>query len=393
MNLKELEQKYFFRTYKRLDLLIERGEGCWLISKSGEKYLDLFGGLAVNALGYNNHYVNEAIESQIKKYIHLSNYFLQEPQIKLAELLISITGFKKLFFSNSGTEAMEGAIKLARKWGGDKNKFNIISFNNSFHGRTLGSLSITRREKYREGYAPFLPNCIQSTFNDKNELIKKVDENTLAVVLEFIQGEGGIIEIDYEFVDTISNLRNNFNFLVIADEIQSGVGRTGKFFAFEHYNFKPDICVIAKPIGGGLPLGAILGNEKVADVFTYGVHGTTFGGNPVACSAGEALLNQIIEKNYMENAMKMGDYLKEKLRILQNRFPDYIKLIRGKGLMIGIEMKFKCENIVSCLLENYVLVNCTNENVIRLLPPLIITKEEIDFALEKFEKILKDIKV
>ncbi len=393
MNLKELEQKYFFRTYKRLDLLIERGEGCWLISKSGEKYLDLFGGLAVNALGYNNHYVNKAIESQIKKYIHLSNYFLQEPQIKLAELLIGITGFKKLFFSNSGTEAMEGAIKLARKWGVDKNKFNIISFNNSFHGRTLGSLSITRREKYREGYEPFLPNCIQSTFNDKNELIKKVDENTLAIVLEFIQGEGGIIEVDYEFVDTISNLRNNFNFLVIADEIQSGVGRTGKFFAFEHYNFKPDICVIAKPIGGGLPLGAILGNEKVADVFTYGVHGTTFGGSPVACAAGEALLNQIIEKNYMENAMKMGDYLKEKLRILQNRFPDYIKLIRGKGLMIGIEMKFKCENIVSCLLENYVLVNCTNENVIRLLPPLIITKEEIDFALEKFEKILKDIKV
>ncbi|RCK77356.1 MAG: Acetylornithine aminotransferase [Ignavibacteriae bacterium] len=392
MELKELEEKYFFKTYKRLDLLIERGEGCWLITKSGEKYLDLFGGLAVNALGYNHPAITKAIEEQIRKYTHLSNYFLQEPQIKLAQLLIQVSGFNKIFFSNSGTEAMEGAIKLARKWGAEKNKFNIISFDNSFHGRTLGSLSITGREKYRKGYEPFLPNCIQSKFNDPDELIKKVDESTLAIVLEFIQGEGGIVEVDSNFLKTIANLRDKYNFLVIADEIQSGIGRTGKFFAFEHYNFKPDICVIAKPIGGGLPLGALLGNEKVANVFTYGVHGTTFGGNPVACAAGEALINQIKEKNLVDNAKQMGDYFQEGLKMLQNKFPNLIRIIRGKGLMIGIEMSFKCENIVAYMLQNNVLVNCTNENVIRLLPPLIINKEEIDFALEKFEYVLKNLK-
>lgn len=389
MNLKDLENKYFFHTYKRFELLIERGEGCWLITKSGERYLDLFGGLAVNALGYNHPEINRAIENQIKKYIHLSNFFLQEPQIELAELLINISSYKKIFFSNSGTEAMEGAIKLARKWGSDKNKHNIISFNGSFHGRTLGALSITGREKYRKGYEPFLPNCIQSRFNDINELKSKVNQNTLAIVLEFIQGEGGIKEVTPEFVSTIEELREKYGFLVIADEIQSGVGRTGKFFAFEHYNFKPDICVIAKPIGGGLPLGAILGNDKVADVFTYGVHGTTFGGNPVACSAGVALISQIIEKKLVQNSADLGSFFMEKLNLLKIKFPNLINEIRGKGLMIGIEMSFNCENIVAEMLKNNVLLNCTNNNVIRLLPPLIIKKEEIDFAVDRLNNLFE----
>lgn len=391
MNLKELEQKYFFQTYKRFELLVDRGEGCWLISKSGEKYLDLFGGLAVNALGYNNPEINKAIENQIKKYIHLSNFFLQEPQIKLAELLINISNFKKVFFSNSGTEAMEGALKLARKWGIDKNKFNIISFNGSFHGRTFGALSITGREKYRKGYEPFLPNCFQSPFNDTEQLKSKVNKNTLAVVLEFIQGEGGIKEVNSKFVTTLGELREKFNFLVIADEIQSGVGRTGRFFAYEHHNFKPDICVIAKPLGGGLPLGAILGNDRVADVFTYGVHGTTFGGNPVACSAGIALVSQILEHRFVENAADMGTYFMEKLNWLKSKFPNLIKEIRGRGLMIGLEMSFNCENLVLEMLKNNVLVNCTNDNVIRLLPPLIIKKEEIDFAIERLNGILENL--
>lgn len=391
LNLKELEEKYFFKTYRRLNLQIEKGEGCWLFSNDGEKYLDLFGGLAVNSLGYNNPKINQAILNQINKYTHISNLFLQETQIKLAKLLIENTPFSKVFFSNSGTEAMEGAIKLARKWGKEKSKINIISFDGSFHGRTYGALSLTGREKYRHGFEPFLPNCYFCEFNNIDGFTKTIDDKTLAVVLEFIQGEGGINHVNQEFVDTISSLRNKFDFLVIADEIQSGIGRTGKFFAFQHYNFLPDIAVVAKPLGGGLPLGAFLGSEKVADVFTYGIHGTTFGGNPVACAAGIALINEIIENNLIDHAKNMGEYFKLKLKELKLKYPSLIKDIRGKGLMLGIELNRNCEDVVSKMLDNKVLINCTNNNVIRLLPPLIITKDEIDIAIEKFDLVFKII--
>lgn len=391
MDIKAREEKYFFKTYKRLDIEIASGEGCWLISKTGERYLDLFGGLAVNSLGYNHPKINEAIRTQIDKYIHLSNLFFQESQVDLAELLIKNSGYKKIFFSNSGTEAMEGTIKLARKWGKEKGKSELISYHGSFHGRTMGALSITGREKYRNGYEPFLQGSIFSTYNDSQELISLVNEKTLAVVLEFIQGEGGINEADTNFVQTISELREKFGFLLIADEIQSGIGRTGKFFAFNHLKIAPDVVVIAKPLGGGLPLGAFLGNERVADVFTYGVHGTTFGGNPVACSAGIATIREIVENGGIQNAEKIGNYLKSKFIELKLKYPNLIKDVRGKGCMLGIELKHEGESLVTEMLKNKVLINCTNTNVIRLLPPLILTKDEADFALEKFDSIFSTL--
>lgn len=391
MNYKEREEKFFFKTYKRLNLEIEKGEGCYLISKDNHRFLDMFGGLAVNALGYNHQKINEAIMNQVQRYIHLSNLFVQDSQVDLAEMLINYSKYNKLFFSNSGTEAMEGVIKLARKWGHPLKKTEIISFTDSFHGRSMGALSLTRRDKYRNGYEPFLQGTNFSTYNDSDELITKVSTNTLAVVLEFIQGEGGVKEAKQEFVSTIKRLRDQFGFLIIADEIQSGLGRTGKLFAFNHFDIEPDIVVIAKPLGGGLPLGAFLGNEKVANVFTYGVHGTTFGGNPVACAAGLATLKEILQNKVMENAADVGHYLKNKFEVLKLKYPKLIREVRGRGLMLGIELTRECEFLVDEMLKRKVLVNCTNTNVIRLLPPLILTKNEADFAVTQFENILSNM--
>jgi acetylornithine/N-succinyldiaminopimelate aminotransferase len=388
MNIFEREEKYFFKTYKRLQIEIEKGEGCYLISKDKTRFLDMFGGLAVNALGYNHPKINEAIINQTQKYIHLSNLFIQDTQVDLAELLIEHSKYKNLFFSNSGTEAMEGAIKLARKWGSHQDKTELISFTDSFHGRTMGALSLTRRDKYRKGYEPFLQGTISSTYNNSKELISKVNTKTLAVVLEFIQGEGGVKEANNEFVSTIKSLQDQYGFLLIADEIQSGLGRTGKLFAFNHFDIKPDIVVIAKPLGGGLPLGAFLGNEKVSDIFTYGVHGTTFGGNPVACAAGLATLKEILLNHVMENAANIGNYLKSKLEDLKSKYPNLIQDVRGKGLMLGMELNKEGESVVTEMFKRKVLVNCTNTNVIRLLPPLILTKSEVDFAITQLDDVL-----
>ncbi len=249
-NLFLKEERYFFRTYKRLGLDIERGEGAYLIARDGKRYLDFFGGLAVNALGYNHPLVNRAIIDQVQKYIHLSNFYVQEPQVDLAERIIQASGFQRIFFSNSGTEAVEGAIKVARKWGKKHGKTELIGLSNSFHGRTMGALSLTERQKYREGYEPFLQNVSHIEFNDVAQLRAAVNVQTLGIVLEFIQGEGGIFVVSPEFAAALNELRQKFGFLIIADEIQAGMGRTGKFFAFEHFGVRPDIVVIAKAIGG-----------------------------------------------------------------------------------------------------------------------------------------------
>src|SRR5437667_7985322 len=343
MDALDREQEYFFRTYKRIPLEIERGEGVYLISKDGRRYLDMFGGLAVNALGYGHKGILDAIKTQSEKYIHLSNYYLQEPQIDLAGMLVQNSGYKRVFFTNSGTEAVEGALKIARKWGKVKSKNKIISFTNSFHGRTLGSLSLMDRPNYKEGFGPFLENFEVIEYNNISALQEKTNEKTLAVVLEFIQGEGGLPEVSENFVKEIQKLKNKYGFLLIADEIQTGLGRTGKLFAFRHFDINPDVVIIAKPLGGGLPLGAILGNEEVGEVLTPGTHGTTFGGNPVACAAGIVFITQIIEKGVMENAKKMGESFKSKLLELKNKYPSHVKEVRGKGLMLGMELNYEGE--------------------------------------------------
>jgi acetylornithine/N-succinyldiaminopimelate aminotransferase len=388
----EKEIKLFFQTYHRLPVEIDYGEGVYLYSKNGKRYIDFFGGLAVNALGYNHPGINSAIEKQIRRYIHLSNYFLQDAQVELADRLIKTSGYKRIFFSNSGTEGMEGAIKLARKWGKSNGKTNLLNLTNSFHGRTMGALSLTDRPKYRDGYEPFLPNTISINFNDIGDLRKRVDNQTVAVVLEFIQGEGGINVVSNEFAEELSILQKQYGFLLIADEIQSGVGRTGKFFGFENFPVHPDIIVIAKAIGGGLPLGAIIGGDKVSEVLTYGAHGTTFGGNPVACAAGCAVMEEVVQKNLMKNAGIIGEYIKSQALQLQKEFPLIIKEVRGIGCMLGIDIDRDGQFIVDELLNRGIMINCTNTTVLRLLPPYIITQELCDQLIYELRSILKSIK-
>lgn len=390
-NLFLKEERYFFRTYKRLGLDIERGEGAYLIARDGRRYLDFFGGLAVNALGYNHPAVNKAIIDQVQKYIHLSNYYVQEPQVILAERVIQASGFQRVFFSNSGTEAVEGAIKVARKWGKKNGKSELIGLSNSFHGRTMGALSLTEREKYREGYEPFLPNVSHLQFNDVTQLRAAVNEQTLGIILEFIQGEGGIFVVSPEFALALNELRAKYSFLIIADEIQAGMGRTGKFFAFEHFGVRPDIVVIAKAIGGGLPLGAFLGNERVADILTYGAHGTTFGGNPVACAAGVAVFREVLDNGLMKKAGEIGEYLISQFRILQTEFPALVKEVRGRGCMLGVELTQDAQPVVDTLQDMGYLVNCTHATVLRFLPPFIVTREQCDALAGALRQVFSKI--
>jgi predicted acetylornithine/succinylornithine family transaminase len=389
-NLFLKEERYFFRTYKRLGLDIERGDGVYLIARDGKRYLDFFGGLAVNALGYNHPAVNKAIIDQVHKYIHLSNFYVQEPQVNLAERIIGASGFQRVFFSNSGTEAVEGAIKVARKWGKKHDKTELIGLSNSFHGRTMGALSLTERQKYREGYEPFLPNVSHIEFNDVAQLRAAVNDRTLGIILEFIQGEGGVFVVSPEFATALNELRKKFEFLIIADEIQAGMGRTGKFFAFEHFGVRPDIVVIAKAIGGGLPLGAFLGNERVADVLTYGAHGTTFGGNPVACAAGVAVLHEVLDNGLMKKAGEIGDYLKTQFNKLKGDFPILVQDVRGFGCMLGIELSKDGQPIVDQLQEMGFLVNCTHTSVLRFLPPYIVTREHCDELLGAIRRVFAE---
>jgi acetylornithine aminotransferase len=391
MNLLDRETENFFHTYKRLPLEIDRGENVYLYSKDRTRYLDMFAGLAVNALGYAHQKVLKAIREQSERYIHLSNYFLQEPQIQLAELLTKHSGYSRVFFSNSGTEAIEGAIKITRKWGNSRNKTEIISFSNAFHGRTMGALSLMDREKYRTGFEPFLDNFRIVDFNNPKELRNAVSEKTTGIFLEFIQGEGGIHPVSKEFVQQLRSLKEKFGFLLIADEIQSGLGRTGKFFGFQHYDIQPDIVTIAKPLGGGLPLGAILGNDEVSGVLEPGMHGTTFGGNPVACAAGVAVMEEIMEHGLLRNAEAMGNLLMQKLANLKHEFPALVKEVRGYGLMVGMELTREGESIVTRMREKKVLINCTNQNVLRFLPPLIINKQHVDETIARLREVFREL--
>jgi predicted acetylornithine/succinylornithine family transaminase len=386
------EAAAFFHTYKRLPLEVERGEGVYLFTRDGKRYLDMFAGLAVNALGYAHPRVVEAIRSQASRYTHLSNYFLQEPQIRLAELLTRLSGYPKVFFSNSGTEAIEGAIKIARKWGSTRGKTEILSLSNSFHGRTMGALSLMDRPKYRNGFGPFLDGCRVLPFNDPEALRTSVSPNTAAVVLEFIQGEGGIRPVSAEFARTLEELHRESGFLLIADEIQSGAGRTGTFFGFQHYPVSPDVVTLAKPIGGGLPLGAILATEDVASVLEPGMHGTTFGGNPVACAAGVAVLEEIEEKNLTGRAAVLGEKLKDGLKGLGKEFPVVIKEVRAVGLMAGAELDRSGDGIADAMRDKGILINCTDATVLRFLPPLIIEPSHVDETITTLRGILSSVK-
>ena len=390
------EAATFFHTYKRLPLEVERGEGVYIYSKDGKRYLDMFGGIAVNALGHGHPGVLEAIQKQTHRYIHLSNYFIMESQLTLAALLVKHTGYSRVFFSNSGTEAIEGCIKLARKWGHgvaggrQSGKTDIVAFSDSFHGRTMGALSLMDRPNYLEGFEPFLEHCKVVEFNNVKALEGAVNEKTAAVFLEFIQGESGVRPATQEFVAALKSLQSRFGFLLVADEVQAGLGRTGKFFGFQHFDVHPDIVAVAKPLGGGLPLGAILGGLKVAEVLTPGSHGTTFGGNPVACAAGIVVIKEIIHNGVMDNARLIGDLLRISLAKLKNEFPSIIKEVRGYGLMIGVELSRDVEPVVAALRDRGVLVNGTAKTVLRFVPPLTIKKEHVEETVETLRNVLNE---
>ncbi len=386
---KQKEEKFFLQTYNRLEQEIEYGKGVWLYSKSGEIYLDMFAGLAVNILGYNNPAVSEAITNQLKKYNHLSNYFLQDSQIEFAENILRLSGYDKLFLTSSGTESIEAAIKLVRKYANPLGKSEIISFKGGFHGRTYGALSLTYKEKYRVGYEPLMPGVKFLSHNNEKELTEAVDENTAAVFLEFIQGEGGLSTVSESYINKLTELKHKYNFLIVADCIQCGAGRTGKFLSIQHFDITPDICVIAKGIGGGLPLGVVLIKDDLKDIIKTGEHGTTFGGNPVSCAAGIAVMKEL-ENGVMENADKMGKLLKTELEQLQKKFPEIIKDIRGIGLMLGVEVKDEfAQTLMQKFAEKNIFINITNNNVLRLIPPLIISKENIDYFIAAFASILE----
>jgi acetylornithine/N-succinyldiaminopimelate aminotransferase len=390
MNIFEREEEILLQTYKRIPIEISYGEGVYLFSKNGKKYMDFFSGLAVNALGYGNKKIIHAIEEQIKKFIHLSNYYINSPQIELAERFVKYSGLSKIFFANSGTEAVEASLKLIRKYFGPEK--SIITFSNAFHGRTYGSLSLSGKEKYKKYFSPLLPNIIQLEFNDVELLEKNITADTAAIYLEFIQGEGGIQVASNIFVEKIDELRNKFGFALVADEVQSGIGRTGKPFAYQHYNIEPDLVIVAKAIGGGLPLGALIINKKFENVFQKGDHGSTFGGNPVACAAGLEVVYEVFENELVKNVADLGNYFKSELNLLHKKYPDKIVDVRGSGFMLGVELFDSCARLVDDFREKGILVNCTNENVLRILPPLISTKENIDYFINIFNEILNEDK-
>ncbi|NTW57169.1 MAG: aspartate aminotransferase family protein [Chlorobiaceae bacterium] len=388
----ETEQKLFFHNYARLPIAVSHGEGSWLFSIDGSRYLDMISGIGVNALGYGDKRLVQAIGDQASKLIHASNLFMMQPQFDLAEKLLSLSGLSKVFFANSGTEAVEASIKIARKWAarsGNLDKKEVLSLSNCFHGRTYGAMSLTAKAKYVDGFEPLLPGTGMIAFNDVTDLERKISDRTAAVFIEVVQGEGGIHMVSQEFISRLRELRDRYGFLIVADEIQAGCGRTGKFLSYMHVDADPDLVCLAKPLGGGLPLSAVLGSEKVADVLAYGNHGTTFGGNPVACAAGLAMIEAIEQDGLMEHAETIGNFLAEGLQRLAGKHPMILE-IRQCGLMVGITVDREAKFYVEKALEKHVVVNATSVNVIRLLPPLNITREEAQLCIDALDEIFTE---
>ncbi|MBN2518261.1 MAG: acetylornithine transaminase [Candidatus Altiarchaeota archaeon] len=396
-SVKKLDQRYLMQTYRRYDVAPVEGRGCKIWDIEGNEYLDLTAGVAVCALGHAHPRLVHAISEQAKKLGHVSNLYYIQQQAELAKMLCDLSPIDscRAFFCNSGTEANEAAIKFARKHTG---KSKIIAMHNSFHGRTIGALAITDKEKYQKPFVPLMPDTEFVDFGDLRKLKYAVDEKTAAVFLEIIQGEGGIVmpkksmEETSEYLAEVKDLCEKKGVVMVIDEVQSGMGRTGKLFTCEHFGLKPDIITMAKGLGGGFPIGAVLADEKIAKSITYGDHGTTFGGSPLACEVSRAVLETVLEEGLCQNAAEVGWYFMEKLQGLKDKY-DVIKDVRGLGLIIGVEMesKEKADETRLEMQKRGVLINVTAEKVIRFIPPLIIHREEIDFAIENLEEVLKDV--
>jgi predicted acetylornithine/succinylornithine family transaminase len=384
-------QDYILATYKKFKIIFVKGKGNYLWDIDGKRYLDFFPGWGVNNLGHCHPKVISAIRDQISKLIFIPNNYYNLAQAKLAKELIYYSFKGKVFFCNSGAEANEAAIKLSRKFGQGK-RFEIISFENSFHGRTLGTLALTGQEKYRKGFEPLPEGFRIVKFNDLEQVKKAINERTVAIMLELIQGEGGINVADKDFVLGLRKLCDENNLLLIIDEVQTGIGRTGKMFCYQHYGIIPDIMTLAKALGGGLPIGCMIVNEKYASFLKEGEHASTFGGGPVVCKSALAVLKTIQKEKLLSHTQKMGEYLISKLNNLKERFPQLIKEIRGMGLMVGIELNREGNIVVERCLEKGLLINCTHEKVLRLMPALIVNKKEIDRAVGILDKVMSELR-
>ncbi len=389
-DIRTLSEQYHFNVYRRFPVVIVSGKGTQLEDAEGKKYTDFVAGISVNALGYGNKDVIEAIQRQAEKLIHISNGYYSEPQTRLAEMLCRISGYDKIFFCNSGLEANEAAIKLARRFGHKHNKKGkIISFTKCFHGRSIASITMGG-EKYQKGFGPLPEGFLKLPYNDPGELKNHIHEDTIAVFVEPVQGEGGVIPAESNFLEDLEKSCRKNNVLLICDEIQTGLGRTGKLFGHQHYNIHPDIITIAKSLGGGIPLGAVIAKSKVAELLTYGDHGSTFGGNPLACSAALASLNIIMSNGFLDKVRETGEYFIDQLNKHLKGIPG-VKEIRGRGLMIGVELEYPGRPVVEKMLEKGFLINCTAEKTLRFLPPLIIGITEIDSMILNLKDCLLNI--
>jgi acetylornithine aminotransferase/acetylornithine/N-succinyldiaminopimelate aminotransferase len=392
--IRAAESQLLLQTYDRNAVLFVRGEGVHIIDENGDKYLDLLSGIGVNALGYGHPAIERAIAEQSRNLIHTSNLFYHEGQAELAMRLAERTGMDRVFFSNTGTEAWEGALKLARAHAGllrSEGKqigTKFLALEQSFHGRTFGSMSTTYKDKYREPFAPGVPGVEFVRFNDAADLRAKFSEDVCAILVEAIQGEGGIRPLTREFFADARALADSTGALLIVDEIQSGMGRTGKWCAYQHYGIQPDITTLAKPLAGGVPMGAVLCTEEVARAIHAGMHGTTFGGGPLACAVAIAVIDTIEKEGLLDHATEVGDYFQEQLRSLAERH-ETIKDVRGKGLMIAAELDSAdlAKLIVAEMLKRHILINCTSDTVLRFLPPYILERVHVDTAIEAMDEI------
>lgn len=393
MTLLGEDKNYVLNLYNRIPLEIIDAEGMYLYDKEGRKYLDFYSGIAVNTLGHKHPAIMNAIKEQMNSFMHLSNYFAVPSQIALAKKLVENSFASKVYFANSGAEANEAMLKLARKYGqrSHEEKIGFVSVERGFHGRTMGSMSVTGNEKYKAQFGKSLQETVHVPINDVDALRSAVDENTCGIIFEIIQGEGGLMEVSEEFISAIREEAKKHDALILVDEVQTGLMRTGKLFAHEYYSFTPDAMTLAKGLGGGLPIGAMLVHERVKDVLVPGDHGSTFGGNPVACAAGDALLSVILEDEFKDEILKKSRYLRRKLEFLMEKYPLVISEIRGKGLMLGLVTGNHAERIKQTALEHQLLLNVTGNEVIRLLPALIVSKEEIDLFTETMDDVLSGI--
>jgi acetylornithine/N-succinyldiaminopimelate aminotransferase len=388
------EQRHLIGTYKRPPIVFTHGKGCYLYDSRGRAYLDFLGGIAVNALGYSHPRLVRVIRREAARAVHLSNLFHNPYQGPLAKKLAAWSGLDRVFFTNSGTEAIEAALKLARAYAklnsasGAAPKTRFLALENSFHGRTFGAVSLTYPKKYREPFEPLVPGAEFVRFNDGADLEGKFDNTVCAIVLETIQGEGGIFPVSETFWQRARELATQYNSALIADEIQCGLGRTGRKFAYQKFADAPDMVTVAKPLAGGLPLGALIANEKFAAAFTTGTHGTTFGGGPLVCAVALEFLNTLEDEGLLENVRESGAELRLALEKLQSRF-DFIREVRGEGLILGLDLAIEGAPLVEEALRCGLIINCTHEHILRLLPPFIIRGQQIREFLAKFETVLE----